>query len=195
MGNGQLFAEFHSTWEKMNMEYLHYAGSTVSHPFHPHIVAQLLELCVCYMSLPPDNAPAACAFGVLMAYHVYSTQPCYPPLPIIIPVSAMETVLSYQRRHGSDPNTKMIQEAVAFLARREAWKVVARVDLAGTSKALLSAHDDEECPIICGDVTDAAEAFIGADADDVTLGLESALDEYNRLMREVPLDQQAASET
>ena len=164
--------EFEQFWEAQKTEYLHYAGSDVTHAARPHAVTQLLDISAAYLFIPVAVAPRSREFGLLLSYFFFFTQPLTPRRPIQISSAVAESLIN----PGETPG--FLADVALVLFEHSAWHIVPFVDIGASLRAVLAEHEKQQARIVWG----SSDPF-SADADDETLQVEAELEEYDRAMR------------
>ncbi|CBH15772.1 hypothetical protein, conserved [Trypanosoma brucei gambiense DAL972] len=78
---------FKDLFDRINVEYMHYAGAGATQPYFEDVVENLLQLAAAYITLPPDAAPNSRAFGVYLTFFLYATQPAIETSPVKVQIS------------------------------------------------------------------------------------------------------------
>ncbi|KAG8343546.1 putative Small nuclear RNA activating complex (SNAPc) subunit SNAP43 [Trypanosoma vivax] len=157
---------FQKLFDSLQIEYLHYAGSSAAEPFHREVVEDLLQLASAYMTLQPDVAPKSRAFGLYLTFMLYATQPEIQTTPVKIKIS-VATLKNYLRdMEWKETCTDL--EAAPHLGRRvtageksvllalhqsRAWQLMPFVNESCHVRSLLEVHEKEGIPLLLPSVS------------------------------------------
>ncbi|RNF03144.1 small nuclear RNA activating protein 3 [Trypanosoma rangeli] len=153
---------FQAIFDRMHMEYLHYAGSSSTQPFHVEVVENVLQLAAAYLSLPTDVSPSSRAFGLYLVFFLYASQPSIDTSPVKVRV-ARGTLQSYlddiaDSVEDADPQpafaaqlsrrvTDGEKRILLALHKAGAWHIMPFVDISVHLQTLLKVHDAEGVPL------------------------------------------------
>ncbi|PBJ67838.1 hypothetical protein BCY84_22810 [Trypanosoma cruzi cruzi] len=188
---------FQAVFDRMHVEYLHYAGSSNTQPFYMDVIENVLQLAAAYLSLPTDVSPNSRAFGLYLVFFLYSTQPCIESSPVSVRIAlgtlqsylddiddtagAQQTVFSQLGRRVTDDERRIL----LALHQARAWHVMPFVDVSLHLQALLKAHDSEGVPLVMSAATKRPQVLNTVRTDGA---LSKELEAYEALKRRLGLD-------
>ncbi|KEG07856.1 small nuclear RNA activating protein 3 [Trypanosoma grayi] len=193
---------FQAVFDQTHTEYLHYAGSSPTRPYHRDVVESVLQLAAAYLSLPPEASPHGRVFGMCLVFFLYATQPAIEtePVKVRVPLGTLQnyvedaapqqsvtatprTVSSTQlRRRVTDVERRML----LALHQAGAWHVVPFDDVSVYVRTLLQVHEAEGVPLVTsttvGHQQQPAKNALGNDAT-----LSQKLEAYDSLKQRLGL--------
>ncbi|KAH9582028.1 Small nuclear RNA activating complex (SNAPc) [Trypanosoma melophagium] len=149
---------FQTVFDRMHLEYLHYAGSTVTQPFHHDVIENVLQLAAAYLSLPTEASPNSRVFGMYLLFFMYATQPTIDSNPVKVRIS-LGTLQNYVN-DATDITSKTAGEhfgscvtvderrLMLTLHQTGAWHIVPFDDIGPYLRTLLEVHEAEGVPLI-----------------------------------------------
>ncbi|ORC92918.1 small nuclear RNA activating protein 3 [Trypanosoma theileri] len=164
---------FQTVFDRLHLEYLHYAGSTATQPFHRDVIENVLQLAAAYLSLPTEASPNSRAFGMYLLFFMYATQPTIDTTPIKVRISlgtlqnyvadatatsSSSSSSSYNNNNNNSNNsvcehfgscvTAGERQLMLTLHQTGAWHIVPFDDIAPYVRTLLEVHEAEGVPLI-----------------------------------------------
>ncbi|ESL09695.1 hypothetical protein TRSC58_02581 [Trypanosoma rangeli SC58] len=194
---------FQAVFDRMHVEYLHYAGSSSTQPFHVEVVENVLQLAAAYLSLPTDVSSTSRAFGLYLVFFLYALQPSIETSPVKVRV-ALGTLQSYLDDIADSVEDAKPQPAFAAqLGRRVtdgekrillalhkagAWHIMPFVDISLHLQTLLKVHDAEGVPLGRGGAKTQQPQHQMANAVESDTTLSRELGAYEAMKRRLGLD-------
>ncbi|RNF26570.1 small nuclear RNA activating protein 3 [Trypanosoma conorhini] len=194
---------FQAVFDRMHMEYLHYAGSSPTQPFHVEVVENVLQLAAAYLSLPTDVSPSSRAFGLYLVFFLYASQPCIEttPVRVHVPLATMQSYLDdiTDGVEGAESQTA----AAAQLGRRvtdgerrillalhkaRAWHIMPFVNFSVHLQTLLKVHDAEGVPLGRSVAQTQQQQQQVVDAVGADTALSKELEAYEAMKRRLGLN-------
>nr|CCC93834.1 conserved hypothetical protein [Trypanosoma congolense IL3000] len=151
---------FKHCFDRMNIEYMHYAGADATQLYRRDVVEDLIQLAATYMTLPPDVAPQSRAFGIYLTFLLYSTQPDIEASPVRVRVSVgtlqaylddIETFPACQGRNVGTLGrhvTSGESQLLLTLHQARALEIAPFVNDSLYVRTLLNVHDQSGAPLL-----------------------------------------------
>eukprot|EP00796_Vickermania_ingenoplastis_P005171 gene5171-3719_t len=149
--------EFGHIFEKQKMEYIHYCGSSLSHPYHPCIEVDLFQLGAAYLSFPSDVVlPKVRLFSLLLLFFLFGTQPSRGQndlVPITIPLSIDVFESLFDNPHGVAPPdssqtiSSLLENLALSLYISNAFSLQPSVDNKEYIAAVMRSHESHHAPL------------------------------------------------
>lgn len=106
IGEDVTIEKFETLFDRHQLEYLHYCGSSTSTPFLVDVETDILQLSAAYLSFPKEALlPHVPLFSLLLLYFLYGTQPLLdnlqlPPMRIKLSIDAYELIFAHPPSSG-----------------------------------------------------------------------------------------------